>query len=152
MEQAGLRFFTVYGTWGRPDMAYWSFTRDIIEGRPIKVFNNGLLKRDFTWIGDIVSGVVATAIDTPAGPDPRLHRIYNIGNNRPVELGRFIEIIEEAVGKKAVKEMASMQPGDVLATYADIDALARDHGYVPSTPLEVGIPAFVKWYRAYTGT
>jgi len=152
MEQAGLRFFTVYGQWGRPDMAYWTFTRDIIEGRPIKVFNNGLLKRDFTWISDIVAGVVATAMDKPAGPDPRLHRIYNIGNNRPVELGRFIEIIEEAVGKKAVKEMVPMQPGDVLATYADVDALARDHGYAPTTPLEVGIPAFVKWYRDYTKT
>ena len=152
MDQAGLRFFTVYGPWGRPDMAYWTFTRDIIEGRTIKVFNNGQLKRDFTWIGDIVSGIVASALDKPAGGGDRLHRIYNIGNNRPVELGRFIEIIEEALGKKAIKEMVPMQPGDVLATYANVDLLARDHGFAPTTPLEEGIPRFVKWYRDYTGT
>lgn len=150
MEQVGLRFFTVYGTWGRPDMAYWTFTRDIIEGTPIRVFNNGQLKRDFTWIDDIVAGVVSTALDKPRGPDPALHRIYNIGNNRSVELGRFIEIVEEAVGKRAQKIMEPMQPGDVHATYANIDALARDHGFAPSTTLEQGIPRFVKWYRDYT--
>ena len=110
MEQVGLRFFTVYGPWGRPDMAYWTFTRDIIEGRPIKVFNNGELERDFTWIDDIVSGVVATAMQAPATPQP-LHRVYNIGNNRPVQLGRFIEIIEEAVGKPAERIMLPMQAG-----------------------------------------
>ena len=103
MEQVGLRFFTVYGPWGRPDMAYWTFTRDIIEGRPIRVFNNGQLRRDFTWIDDIVAGVVSTAIDAPRTPNPALHRIYNIGNNRPVELGRFIEIVEDAVGKPRAK-------------------------------------------------
>ena len=136
MEQVGLRFFTVYGPWGRPDMAYWTFTRDIIEGRPIRVFNNGQLKRDFTWIDDIVAGVVSTALDQPKTANLPLHRIYNIGNNRPVELGRFIEIVEEAVGKKAEKIMEPMQPGDVHATYANIDALARDHGFAPTTRLE----------------
>lgn len=152
MEQVGLRFFTVYGPWGRPDMAYWTFTRDIIEGRPIRVFNNGHLKRDFTWIDDIVAGVVSTALDQPKTANLPLHRIYNIGNNRPVELGRFIEIVEEAVGKKAEKIMEPMQPGDVHATYANIDALARDHGFAPTTKLEDGIPRFVKWYRDYTKT
>ncbi len=152
MEQVGLRFFTVYGPWGRPDMAYWTFTRDIVEGRPIRVFNNGQLNRDFTWIDDIVSGVVSTALDQPRTSNPALHRIYNIGNNRPVELGRFIEIVEDAVGKRAEKIMEPMQPGDVRATYANIDALARDHGYAPTTSLEEGIPRFVKWYRDYTKT
>lgn len=152
MEQVGLRFFTVYGPWGRPDMAYWTFTRDIIEGKPIRVFNNGQLKRDFTWIDDIVAGVVSTALDQPRRPNPPLHRIYNIGNNRPVELGRFIEIVEDAVGKKAEKIMEPMQPGDVFATYANVDALARDHGFAPTTKLEDGIPRFVNWYRNYTQT
>lgn len=152
MEQVGLRFFTVYGPWGRPDMAYWSFTRDIIEGRPIRVFNNGQLRRDFTWIDDIVSGVVATALEAPRSPDPARHRIYNIGNNRPVELGRFIEILEAAIGRSAQKIMEPMQPGDVPATYANIDALSRDHGFAPTTALEEGLPRFVAWYRAYTGS
>ncbi len=152
MEQVGLRFFTVYGPWGRPDMAYWTFTRDILEGAPIRVFNNGHLKRDFTWIDDIVSGVVSVALDEPAGGTPRLHRIYNIGNNRPVELGRFIEIVEQATGRTANKIMEPMQPGDVHATYANIDALARDYGFAPTTKLEEGIPRFVDWYRGYTGS
>lgn len=151
MEQIGLRFFTVYGPWGRPDMAYWTFTRDIISGHPIRVFNDGQLRRDFTWIDDIVSGVVATALDAPKTPQPR-HRVYNIGNNRPVELGRFIEVIEQAVGRRADRLMAPMQPGDVVATYANIDALARDYGFAPTTTLEEGIPRFVKWYRDYTKT
>ena len=152
MEQVGLRFFTVYGPWGRPDMAYWTFTRDIIEGRAIRVFNNGQLNRDFTWIDDIVAGVVSTVLDQPRTANPPLHRIYNIGNNRPVELGRFIEIVEDAVGKRAEKIMEPMQPGDVRATYANIDALVRDHGFAPTTTLEEGIPRFVKWYRDYTNT
>lgn len=152
MEQVGLRFFTVYGPWGRPDMAYWTFTRDIIEGRAIQVFNNGQLRRDFTWIDDIVAGIVSTALDRPRTQNPALHRIYNIGNNRPVELGRFIEIVEDAIGKRAEKIMKPMQPGDVLATYANVDALARDHGFAPTTKLEEGIPRFVKWYRDYTKT
>jgi UDP-glucuronate 4-epimerase len=126
-------------------------TRDIIEGRPIKVFNNGELERDFTWIGDIVSGVVATAMQAPATPQP-LHRVYNIGNNRPVQLGRFIAIIEEALGKKAERIMLPMQAGDVHATCANIDALQRDYGYAPATKLEEGIPRFVEWYRAWTRT
>jgi len=151
LDQVGLRFFTVYGPWGRPDMAYWTFTRDIIEGRPIRVFNNGQLERDFTWIDDIVAGVVATALRAPATPQP-LHRVYNIGNNRPVELARFIATIEEAVGRKAEKVMAPMQPGDVRSTCANIDALKRDYGFSPSTRLEDGIPRFVRWYRDYTGT
>jgi len=152
MEQVGLRFFTVYGPWGRPDMAYWTFTRDIIDGRPIRVFNNGQLKRDFTWIDDIVAGVVSTALDQPKTANLPLHRIYNIGNNRPVELGRFIAIVEDAVGKRAEKIMEPMQPGDVYATYANVDALARDHDFAPTTKLEEGIPRFVKWYRDYTKT
>lgn len=151
LDQIGLRFFTVYGPWGRPDMAYWMFTRDIIEERPIRVFNNGALQRDFTWIDDIVAGVIATALRPPATQQP-LHRIYNIGNNRPVELGRFIALIEEAVGRKAEKEMLPMQAGDVRATCANIDALHRDYGFSPTTRLEDGIPRFVSWYRAYTGT
>lgn len=151
LEQVGLRFFTVYGPWGRPDMAYWTFTRDIIEGRPIRVFNNGKLERDFTWIEDIVAGVVATALRPPATAQP-LHRVYNIGNNRPVELGRFIEIIEDAVGARAQKVMEPMQQGDVMATCANIDALKRDYGFAPSTRLEDGIPRFVQWYRDYTGS
>jgi UDP-glucuronate 4-epimerase len=151
LDQVGLRFFTVYGPWGRPDMAYWTFTRDIIEGRQIKVFNNGELERDFTWIGDIVSGVVATAMQAPATPQP-LHRVYNIGNNRPVQLGRFIEIIEQAVGKPAERIMQPMQAGDVHATCANIDALQRDYGYAPATKLEEGIPRFVEWYRGWTNT
>jgi UDP-glucuronate 4-epimerase len=151
LDQVGLRFFTVYGPWGRPDMAYWTFTRDIIEGRPIKVFNNGELERDFTWIDDIVSGVVATAMQAPATMQP-LHRIYNIGNNRPVQLSRFIAIIEEAVGRKAERLMLPMQAGDVHATCANIDALQRDYGYAPTTKLEEGIPRFVAWYRDWTKT
>lgn len=152
LQQVGLRFFTVYGPWGRPDMAYWTFTRNILEGRPIEVFNNGDMQRDFTFISDIVSGVLSVALDAPRRPAAGPHRIYNIGNNRPVALGRFIEIIEAAAGVKAVKVMSPMQPGDVHATFADIDALARDHGFSPSTPLEEGIPRFVEWYRAYTQT
>ena len=132
-------------------MAYWSFTRDIIEGRPIHVFNNGQLKRDFTWIDDIVAGVVAIAIAEPATKTTP-HRVYNIGNNRPVELGRFIEIVEQAVGREAKKIMEPMQAGDVLATFANVDAISRDYGFAPRTPLEEGIPRFVEWYRAYSKT
>ncbi len=148
MRQIGLRFFTVYGPWGRPDMAYWSFTQDILEGRPIRVFNNGNLERDFTYIDDIVAGVVATATD-PAPQGQPLHSVYNIGNNRPVKLMRFIEIVEQAAGRKAELIMAPMQQGDVLATYANIDKLSRDYGFAPTTSLEEGIPRFVDWYRAY---
>jgi UDP-glucuronate 4-epimerase len=152
IAQIGLRFFTVYGPWGRPDMAYWMFTENILAGRPIKVFNNGDLQRDFTYIDDIVAGVVAVATQ-PMKPDrPVPHRIYNIGNNSPVALMRFIEIIEQAVGRPAVKEYEPMQPGDVYATYADIDAIAADYGFAPTTPLEVGIPKFVDWHKNYRKT
>lgn len=149
VEQIGLRFFTVYGPWGRPDMAYWSFAENILSGRPVRVFNNGDLKRDFTYIDDIIAGVAA-AVEKPlkkAGDAP--HRLYNLGNNRPVNLMRFIEILEDACGARAITEMAPMQPGDVYETYADIDAAAADLGYAPTTPLEKGIPVFVEWFRRY---
>jgi UDP-glucuronate 4-epimerase len=151
MEQIGLRFFTVYGTWGRPDMAYWSFTQNILEGKPIRVFNNGDLQRDFTWIDDITEGVVSVATTRPASGTTEKHRIYNIGNNKPEKLMRFIEIVEQAAGRKAEKIFEPMQPGDVHATYANVDAIARDYGFAPATSLEQGIPRFVEWYRSYSG-
>ncbi len=157
----GLRFFTVYGPWGRPDMALFIFTKAILEGKPIDVFNHGKMRRDFTYIDDIVEGVVRT-LDRPAepntqwsgdSPDPGTSsapaRVYNIGNHQPVELLRFIEVLEEAVGKKAEKRLLPLQPGDVPATYADIDDLARDVGFKPATPIEVGVPRFVQWYREF---
>ncbi len=159
----GLRFFTVYGPWGRPDMALFLFTKAIIEDKPIKVFNHGRMKRDFTYIDDIVEGVVRVMGRVPLPnpkwdgdrPDPGTsaapYRLYNIGNNQPVELNRFIGAIEAALGKKAHKEMYDMQPGDVPATYADIDDLARDVGFRPSTPLENGIKNFVQWFKNYYG-
>jgi UDP-glucuronate 4-epimerase len=149
LEAIGLRFFTVYGPWGRPDMAYWLFADNIFSGRPIRVFNNGALERDFTYIDDIVQGVVAVAAEPFKPLTEVLHRIYNIGNNRPVKLLRFIEILEDAIGKKAVKQFEPMQPGDVYTTYADISSLNADYGFAPSTPLEVGLPAFVEWFRAH---
>jgi UDP-glucuronate 4-epimerase len=151
MEQIGLRFFTVYGTWGRPDMAYWSFTQNILEGKPIRVFNNGDLQRDFTWIDDIVEGVVSVATKTPASGNAEKHRVYNIGNNKPEKLMRFIEIVEQAAGKKAEKIFEPMQAGDVHATYANVDAISRDYGFAPTTSLEQGIPRFVEWFRGYSG-
>ena len=157
----GLRFFTVYGPWGRPDMALFLFTKAILEDRPIDVFNYGKMQRDFTYIDDIVEGVVRV-MERPASPNPDWsgdkpdpgtsyapYRIYNIGNNQPVELMHFIEVIEDAIGKKAKKNLLPLQPGDVPATYADIDDLVRDTGFKPSTPLEVGIPKFIEWYRDY---
>lgn len=154
----GLRFFTVYGPWGRPDMAPWLFTSAILEGRPIKVFNNGQMKRDFTYIDDIVAGVIA-ALDHPpaddgaekAGGSRAPHRLYNIGNNRAEALESFIATIEAACGCLAIRENYPMQPGDVPATYADITAIERDLGYRPTTPISEGIPRFVDWYRGYTG-
>jgi UDP-glucuronate 4-epimerase len=151
MEQVGLRFFTVYGPWGRPDMAYWSFTQNILEGKPIRVFNNGDLERDFTWIDDIVEGVVSVATKAPASGNAQKHRIYNIGNNRPEKLMHFIALVEQATGRKAEKIFEPMQPGDVRATYANVNAIARDYGYAPTTSLEQGIPRFVEWYRGYSG-
>ncbi|MEB3281420.1 MAG: NAD-dependent epimerase [Lyngbya sp.] len=153
----GLRFFTVYGPWGRPDMAVFLFTKAILDGKPIKVFNYGKMQRDFTYIDDVVEGVVRV-IDKI--PQPNLqaesytkapYKIYNIGNNTPVELLRLIEILEEFLGKKAVKEMLPMQPGDVPITYANVDALIQDVGFSPKTPIEVGIQRFVEWYRSYYG-
>jgi UDP-glucuronate 4-epimerase len=149
----GLRFFTVYGPWGRPDMSPWLFTSHIVEGRPIQVFNNGEMQRDFTYIDDIVQGVVAALdLDMPEQPGAAPHRIYNLGNNRPVALMRYIEVIAEACGRAPVIELKPMQPGDVPATYADIAESARDLGFRPETPIEVGIPRFVEWYRRYSGT
>ncbi|MDH5691946.1 MAG: NAD-dependent epimerase [Gammaproteobacteria bacterium] len=157
----GLRFFTVYGPWGRPDMALFLFTKNILEGKPIDVFNHGKHKRDFTYIDDIVEGVIRTADATPAAdpswdsnnPDPATskapYRVYNIGNNQPVELMRYIEVIEECVGKEAKKNFLPLQPGDVPETYADVDALKKDVGFSPDTPIETGIANFVKWYKDY---
>ncbi|MDB5367191.1 MAG: protein CapI [Rhodospirillales bacterium] len=144
LAATGLRFFTVYGPWGRPDMAYYSFTDAIVAGRPIPVFNDGKLQRDFTWIDDIVAGVVAALDRAQPG-----HRIYNLGNSTPVELMQFIRVIEAAVGRKAVLDMQPMQPGDVTRTFADIEASTRDLGYAPTTPIELGIPRFVEWYKSY---
>ena len=157
----GLRFFTVYGPWGRPDMALFLFTRAIMEGKPIKVFNHGKMQRDFTYIDDIVEGVVRVMGRLPEpdptwsgdNPDPATsyvaYKIYNIGNNNPVELMEFIETIEKVLGKEAKKEFMDLQPGDVPATYADIDDLINDVGFKPSTPLEEGIKRFISWYREY---
>jgi UDP-glucuronate 4-epimerase len=157
----GLRFFTVYGPWGRPDMALFLFTRAILAGKPIQVFNHGKMKRDFTYIDDIIEGV-ARVMGKPAAPSPEWsgdrpdpgtsygpYRIYNIGNNQPVELLRFISTIEECLGIEAKKELLPMQPGDVPATYADIEDLSRDFGFRPKTPLKEGIARFVRWYREY---
>ncbi len=157
----GLRFFTVYGPWGRPDMALFLFTKAILEGKPIDVFNYGKCRRDFTYIDDIVEGVVRT-LDNIATPNPDWsgdnpdtgtsyapYRLYNIGNNQPVELLRFIEIIEECIGKEAKKNMLPLQPGDVPATYANVDDLIKDVGFKPATAIEDGIENFVKWYRDY---
>ena len=148
----GLRFFTVYGPWGRPDMALWLFTDAILHGKPIRVFNHGDMSRDFTFIDDIVSGVVAVTDSPPAddGSNPP-HRVYNIGNNKPEQLLRMIDVLEDAIGIKAVRSLEPMQPGDVPATYADITAISRDHGFAPTTPIEVGIPRFVDWFKGYQG-
>jgi UDP-glucuronate 4-epimerase len=157
----GLRFFTVYGPWGRPDMAYFSFTRDMLAGTPIAVFDEGRMMRDFTYIDDIVDGVVAV-LDRPATPDPAFeplapnpgtsrapYRVFNIGNQNPVALGEFIETIERALGVAAVKIHKPMQPGDVVATYADVSALTAWTGVSPKTPLDEGIGRFVKWFKRY---
>jgi UDP-glucuronate 4-epimerase len=157
----GLRFFTVYGPWGRPDMALFLFTKAILEGHPIDVFNHGKMKRDFTYIDDIVEGVVRVMKNLPEAnpewtgdaPDPGTsyarYKIYNIGNNNPVQLMDFIEAIENALGKKATKNFMDLQPGDVPATYADVDDLINDVGFKPDTSIEEGIGRFVEWYRDY---
>ena len=161
LPTTGLRFFTVYGPWGRPDMAMFLFTRAILAGEPIDVFNNGRMQRDFTYIDDIVEALVRvgerTAQANPLwrgdAPDPASssapYRLYNIGNHAPVELMRLIEILEDCLGRKAVKNFLPMQPGDVPATFADIDDLARDVGFAPRTPIEAGVKRFVDWYRDY---
>ena len=163
LPTTGLRFFTVYGPWGRPDMALFLFTKAILEGRPIDVFNHGRMRRDFTYIDDIVEGVIRTSDHTappnPAWdsdcPDPATstapYRIYNIGNNNPVELMHLIGTLEQALGRTAVKNMLPMQPGDVPATYADVAALEQDVGFAPKTSIETGVARFVAWYRAYYG-
>jgi UDP-glucuronate 4-epimerase len=157
----GLRFFTVYGPWGRPDMALFLFTRAILEGRPIDVFNEGRMQRDFTYIDDVVEGVVRVLAKPPAPdpawsgdrPDPGTsrapYRIYNVGNDRPIELLRYIEVLEECLGRTAKKNLLPLQPGDVVVTRADIDDLARDFGYRPRTTIEEGVHRFVDWYRTY---
>lgn len=159
----GLRFFTVYGPWGRPDMAYFAFTKAILEGRSIDVFNYGRMQRDFTYIDDIIEGVVRVMNHIPCPdpswnaerPDPATssapYRVYNIGNNQPVELGRFIEVLEECLGKKAEKKLLPMQPGEVLVTCADVADLADAVGFRPDTRIEDGIARFVDWYREYYG-
>jgi UDP-glucuronate 4-epimerase len=156
LAQTGLRFFTVYGPWGRPDMAMWLFVKAILAGEPIKVFGEGDMRRDFTYIDDIVTGIVA-ALDNPppddglekAGGSLAPHRLYNIGNHRSEELGRMIELIEQACGRKAEKMLLPMQPGDVRDTYADITAIQRDLGFAPTTSIDQGVPKFVDWYRQY---
>lgn len=157
----GLRFFTVYGPWGRPDMALFLFTRAILEDKPIKVFNHGKMQRDFTYIDDIIEGVVRVMGRLPEAnpkwsgdiPDPGTssapYKIYNIGNNHPVELIQFIEVVETALGKRAKKEFVDLQPGDVVATYANVDDLMADVGFKPATPIEVGVKRFVEWFKDF---
>ena len=162
LPTTGLRYFTVYGPWGRPDMSPWLFTSAILEDRPINVFNHGKMQRDFTYIDDIAEGTVRV-IDRIATPDPNFttetpdpgtsyapYRVYNIGNHQPVELMAFIKVIEDCLGREAKKNYLPMQPGDVVATYADVEDLKRDVGYEPKTPLEYGIGRWVEWYREYT--
>jgi len=161
LPTTGLRFFTVYGPFGRPDMALFMFTRNIIEGKPIDVFNYGKHRRDFTYVDDIVEGVVRTMDNTASpnddwdgdSPDPGTskapYRIYNIGNQQPVELMRYIEVIEECLGRKAEKNLLPLQDGDVPDTYADAEDLKRDVGYKPDTSIEVGIRNFIDWYLEY---
>jgi len=146
----GLRFFTVYGPWGRPDMAAFIFTRAILQGWPIDVYNHGDMQRDFTYIDDIVSGVLAV-LDRAPPPDADgvRHALYNIGNNRPERLLRFIEVLEAVIGRKAEKQLLPMQPGDVKATYADIEPLRREFGWQPTTSIEIGLPRLVDWYRSH---
>jgi len=154
----GLRFFTVYGPWGRPDMALWIFTRKILANESIPVFNHGKMRRDFTYIDDIIAGVVA-ALDHPpaddgaakAGGSKESHAVYNIGNNRSEELSHMIDVLEGALDRKAIRDLQPMQPGDVVATAADIGAIERDLGFRPTVSIERGIPRFVDWYRRYHG-
>ena len=149
LAQTGLRFFTVYGPWGRPDMAYWLFTEALLSGKPIDVFAGGVLTRDFTYVGDIVSGILKV-LDAP--PERGVNRVYNIGNSNPVSVNDFIATLERLTGRTAKRNELPMQPGDVRATHADASALERDHGFKPSTPLEQGLGHFVDWFRSWNGT
>lgn len=156
LPQTGLRFFTVYGPWGRPDMAMWLFTKAILAGEPINVFGQGNMRRDFTYIDDIVAGIVACLDQAPpddgepkAGGSRSPHRLYNIGNSRSEDLGEMIDLIEQACGRRAERRLLPMQPGDVRDTYADIGAIQRDLGFQPRTAIAEGVPMFVKWFRAY---
>ena len=155
LPMTGLRFFTVYGAWGRPDMAYFKFVKAIAENKPIDVYNFGKMQRDFTYIDDGIEGVVRVMEKPPQSNSETSstvpYKIYNVSNNSPVELLTFIEVIEAAMGKKAVKNLLPMQPGDVPSTYADVDDLIADVGFKPSTPIEEGIRRFVEWYREYYG-
>jgi UDP-glucuronate 4-epimerase len=158
IPMTGLRFFTVYGPWGRPDMAMWIFAKALFEGTPLRVNNNGDMRRDFTFIADIVRGVIA-CLDSPpaddgaskAGGSISPHAIYNIGNHRSEDLLRMIKLLEQATGREAKLEMRPMQPGDVKDTYADISAIERDHGFAPTTSIDEGIPRFVDWFKDYHG-
>ena len=161
LPTTGLRFFTVYGPWGRPDMAMWIFASAIFEGKPIKLFNYGNMRRDFTFVDDVVESVVRLVNHAPSGnpkwssvtPDPGTSsapwRIYNIGNNNPADVLEVVKILEQTIGKKAIRELLPMQPGDVPATYADVDDLMRDVGFKPSTPIAEGIARFIAWYKQY---
>jgi UDP-glucuronate 4-epimerase len=153
IPQTGLRFFTVYGPWGRPDMALFKFCRAILDDQPITVFNHGQMRRDFTFIDDIVTGVVAALDRPPAdlGSAGAPHRVFNIGNNQSEPLLKLIALLEQALGRTAVKEYAPMQPGDVAQTFADITATREQLGFAPTTPIEVGVPRFVAWYRDHYG-
>jgi UDP-glucuronate 4-epimerase len=161
MPATGLRFFTVYGPWGRPDMAMWLFAEAILAGKPIKLFNHGKMRRDFTYIDDVVESVVRL-VDRPAQADPNWSndrpdparssapwRVYNIGNNNPVDVPHVVDLLEQALGKKAVRELAPMQAGDVPATYADVDDLMRDVGFRPATPIDDGVSRFARWFVDY---
>jgi len=163
LPTSGLRFFTIYGPWGRPDMAMWIFAAAIAAGKPIKLFNHGKMRRDFTYVDDVVQAVVRL-IDRPAQGDPNWSgdkpdpgrssapwRIYNIGNNNPVELLDVVSLLEQALGKKAIRELMPIQPGDVPATFADVDDLMREVGFKPSTPIAEGVKNFITWYKKYQG-
>ena len=158
LPMTGLRFFTVYGPWGRPDMAMWIFTRALLEERPLPLYNGGEMRRDFTYVDDIVRGVVSCLDGPPlddgalkAGGSTAPHALYNIGNSRSEDLMRLIEILEQATGRKALLDPQPMQPGDVKDTFADISAIERDHGFAPTTTIDEGVPRFVRWYRDYHG-
>jgi UDP-glucuronate 4-epimerase len=148
LHLTGLRFFTAYGPWGRPDMAYWLFTEAMLAGRPIRLFNQGRMRRDFTYVDDIVAGVVA-ALDHP--PAAAGHRLYNIGNSHPEALLDMVAILEDLLGVTAVRELLPMQPGDVTSTFADVAAMRRDFGWRPTTDLRTGLGRFVGWWRGYFG-